>query len=165
MITRSFQVSATELQVILPISQGSYLSPGSIITVSIVNVTVTSPAEAAGLAAAISSTDGTVQVTVADEVANIAVGFTTSATNVNEGLSTWRFENRCSKVFSLSIVATVNNVELTVFRRGVLGDVVVSWTTGTSTATGFAPGSLLPMAGTLEFPPQQNTTTLILTVS
>lgn len=65
----------------------------------------------------------------------------------------------------MHVAAEVSNVELTVFRRGGLGDVVVSWSTGTSTAAGFAPGSLLPASGSLQFPPQQNTTTLTLTVS
>ena len=56
-------------------------------------------------------------------------------------------------------------MELTVFRRGELGSVEVSWITGTSTAPGFVPGSLLPRDGIVQFPPQQNTTTIILTVS
>lgn len=62
----------------------------------------------------------------------------------------------------VSIVAvTVSNVMLTVFRRGMLGSVVVSWTTNTSTLS----GSLLPVTGALQFPPQQDTTTITLTVS
>lgn len=59
---------------------------------------------------------------------------------------------------------TTSNVELTVFRRGELGNVEVGWTTVTSTAPGFTPGSVLPVIGTLQFPSQQNNTTLTLTV-
>ena len=66
---------------------------------------------------------------------------------------------------SFVTASTVNNVVLTVFQQGQLGNAEVSWTTGTSTGVGFVPGSLLPMTGTLNFPAQQNTTTLTLTVS
>ena len=60
--------------------------------------------------------------------------------------------------------ATTSNVELTVFRRGELGNVEVGWTTLTSTIPGFTPGSILPVIGTLQFPSQQSNTTLTLTV-
>jgi hypothetical protein len=85
--TYSLQASSTQLQVSLPIPTGAYLPPGPVITVAIRNATVSSPAEAAGLAAGISATDGSVQVIVPDEVANIAVGFTVQSLSpsVNEG--------------------------------------------------------------------------------
>lgn len=54
---------------------------------------------------------------------------------------------------------------MTVFREGELGNAEVSWVTGTSTTARFVPGSLLPATGTLQFPAEQNTTTLTLTVS
>lgn len=84
---RSLQVSATQLQVILPIAPGAYISPGLVVTVAIASVTVSFPPQAAGLAAAISPVDGSVLVAVADEVANIAVGFTAQSliASVNEG--------------------------------------------------------------------------------
>lgn len=86
---RSLQALFTQLQVTIPISAGAYLSPGSVFSVAIVNVTVSSPAEAAGLAAGISPTGGSLEVTVADEVANIAVGFASQSlsASVNEGWS------------------------------------------------------------------------------
>lgn len=54
---------------------------------------------------------------------------------------------------------------LTVYRRGTLGQVEVSWTTSATITSSFVAGSILPPAGTLRFPPQQNTTTLTLTVN
>ena len=65
----------------------------------------------------------------------------------------------------VSLGSAVNNVEVMVFRRGELGSVQVTWTTGTSTAAGFVPGSFLPATGILQFPMQQNITLLTLTVS
>lgn len=81
------QAPSTQLQVTLPIPADAYLFPGAVFTVAIVNVTVSSPAEAAGLAAGISPTDGSLEVIVADEVADIAIGFTTQSltATVNEG--------------------------------------------------------------------------------
>ncbi len=67
--------------------------------------------------------------------------------------------------YALCLDATTSNVELTVFRRGELGIVEVGWTTIAQDEAGFTPGSVLPETGTLQFPPQQNTTVLILTVS
>lgn len=85
-IMQSLPSSSAQLAVTLPIPTGSFLSPGAIITITITDVTVSSPAEVAGTAAAISATDGSVQVPVADEVANIAVGFTPQSliASVNE---------------------------------------------------------------------------------
>ena len=85
-ISRSLPVSSSELEVTLPISQDTFLHPGSIITVAITNVTVTSPAQDAGMTADISTTDGTVQVIVSDDVANIVVSFSSQSLNatVNE---------------------------------------------------------------------------------
>ena len=86
-IERSIPAGSSQLQVILPIPSGAYISPGSVFTVAIANATVRTPAEATGLAAGISPTDGSVQVTVADEVANIAVGFSAQSliATVDEG--------------------------------------------------------------------------------
>lgn len=66
---------------------------------------------------------------------------------------------------SLCLDASTSNVELTVFRRGELGNVEVAWTTTALNVAGFTPGSILPVTGTLQFPPQQNTAVLTLTVS
>ena len=87
MITRSLSAASSQLQVILTIPEGAFLHPGATISVTILNVTVTFPEASAGMEAAISATDGTVQITVADEVANIVVGFTSQSliSNVNEG--------------------------------------------------------------------------------
>ena len=63
------------------------------------------------------------------------------------------------------LASSENNVMLTVFRHGELGNVDVSWTTTASTVPGFAPGSLVPVAGTLQFSSGENTTTFSLTVS
>ena len=85
--TQSLPASSSQLQISLAIPQGSYLTPGSFITVSIANVTVSSPAEAAGLPATVSPTNGIAQVTVTDQVANIAIGFTAQSliASVDEG--------------------------------------------------------------------------------
>lgn len=87
MITRSLPASVSQLQVTLPLPQGTFLYPGSLLTITISNVTVSSPAAVVGREADISSQDGTVQVVVADEAANIVIGFTTESliANVNEG--------------------------------------------------------------------------------
>lgn len=57
------------------------------LTVAVSNVTVSSPPAVAGMEADISSDDGTVQVIVADEVANIVAGFASQSlvANVDEG--------------------------------------------------------------------------------
>lgn len=87
MITRSLPASVSQLQVTFPLSQGSFLYPGSVLTITISNVTVSSPATVAGMEADVSSVDGAVQVVVANEVANIVVGFTTQSliANADEG--------------------------------------------------------------------------------
>lgn len=87
MIVRSLSATSSQLQVDLPVSDGSFLYPGASITITLSNVTVSSPAEVAGMAAAISATDGTVQVTIEEGVANIVVGFTSQSlvVNVDEG--------------------------------------------------------------------------------
>lgn len=87
MIARSLPASSSQLQVTLPIPQGTFLSPGSAITIAIINVTVVSPAQLAGMTGNISPSDGTVQVVVADEMANIVAGFTADSlvARVNEG--------------------------------------------------------------------------------
>lgn len=54
---------------------------------------------------------------------------------------------------------------LTVFRRGMLGDVEVSWVSGASTSTVFRSGDLFPLAGRKQFPSGQNTTMLTFIVS
>lgn len=86
-IERSLPATVSQLQVTLPIQPGAYVSPGLVITVAIANATVSFPAEAAGLAAGISQTDGSIQVITADEVANIAVGFSAQSlvATVDEG--------------------------------------------------------------------------------
>ncbi len=87
MIIRSLSAAASQVLVTLPVSEGSFLYPGAVITVTITNVTVSSPAAVAGMDADISATDGSVQITVADAVANIVVGFTEQSliSNINEG--------------------------------------------------------------------------------
>ena len=84
--THSFEVSSTQLAVVLPIPQGTYLSPGSFITITIVNGTVRSPVEAASSPVAVSPVEGVLQVSVPDHLANIAVGFTQESliVSVNE---------------------------------------------------------------------------------
>ena len=86
-VTHSFTPSESELQRTFPLSQGTFLHPGSVLTISIVNVTVTSPAAVAGRSADISGTAGTAQVVVTNDVANILVGFASQSlvTRVNEG--------------------------------------------------------------------------------
>lgn len=64
------------LDVSLPIHPRSILSPGSVISVTITNVTVSSPPEVAGMMADISTSEGSVQALVTNSVANIVIGFT-----------------------------------------------------------------------------------------
>ena len=86
-LLHSFPTSSSLIPVTLAIGAGTYLAPGSAFTISIANATVTSPAAAAGMVAAISPLEGSVQVPVPDQLANIAVGFTTESlvASVNEG--------------------------------------------------------------------------------
>ena len=86
-VMRSFEASSMQLQVSLPIPQGTYLPPGSVVTVSITNATVTSPADAAGAPVVISPVDGSVRVSLPDQLANIAVGFAAQSlvATANEG--------------------------------------------------------------------------------
>ena len=87
MITRSLPPLSSQLQVTIPIPGGSFLYPGANISIAISNVTVSSPAEVAGVSGTISTVDGAVQVTVSDAVANIIVGFTEQSliASVSEG--------------------------------------------------------------------------------
>lgn len=86
MIARSLSPSSSQLQVTVPIPVGSFLYPGASVSITITNVTVSSPAAVAGMAGTISAADGSVQITVADAVANIVVGFSEQSlvSNVNE---------------------------------------------------------------------------------
>ena len=86
-ISRSLPASVAEFVITIPVVPGSYLYPGSVFTITISNVTVTSPAAVAGMDASISSADSVAQAVVLDAVANIAVGFSTQSlvANVDEG--------------------------------------------------------------------------------
>ena len=86
-ITQFMKSSVSTLEVSVPITPGAFLFPGSVITVVILNITVSSPAAVAGTPADISATANTTQATVTDNVANVVIGFMDQSliASVNEG--------------------------------------------------------------------------------
>lgn len=87
LIAHTMKSSVSTLEVSVPVVRGAFLSPGSAITIAVLNATVISPANLAGTPADISATEHTTLATVKDSVANIMIGFTEQSliATVDEG--------------------------------------------------------------------------------
>lgn len=74
-ISRTLTSSDTQSLVTLNVVQGALLAPGASFIVSIMNATVVAPPENAGTAADISSTTGSIQITINESLSNPQVAF------------------------------------------------------------------------------------------
>lgn len=74
-VTLTMPAGTTQLPVSLPVSQDSYLYPGSEFTIAIIDTTVIAPSEYAGQTADISTTSGRATSVVRENVSNPLISF------------------------------------------------------------------------------------------